>query len=103
MAGRQQGRVERPTEGDLRVWPPEVPQLESGGLYQVMAKLSTSFTVGFEDSESHSNLTDLNTFVSVGRAYDHGVRLPKSQSWLYPVFAVCSKPLCVSVFLFKKL
>ena len=59
----------------------------------MMANLSTSFMVGFEDSESHSNLADLNTFVSVGRAYDHRVRLPKSQSWLYPVFAVCSKPV----------
>lgn len=45
MAGRQQGRVERTTEGDLGAWPPEVPQPESGGLYQVMAKLSTSFMI----------------------------------------------------------
>lgn len=63
MAGRQQGRVERTTEGDLRVWPPEVPQPESRGLYRAMAKLSTSFMVGFEDFESHSHLKDLNTFV----------------------------------------
>lgn len=61
--GRQQGRIERPTGGDSRVWPPEVPQPESRGWYQVMAKLSTSFMVGFEGSESYSDLTDLNTFV----------------------------------------
>ena len=61
--GRQQGRIERPTGGGSRVWPPEVPQPESRGLYQVMAKLSTSFMVGFEGSESHSDLTDLNTCV----------------------------------------
>ena len=64
MAGRQQGRVERTTEGDLRAWPPEVPQPESGGLYQVMAKLSTSFMISLEDPEFCCDLTDLNRFFS---------------------------------------
>lgn len=39
MAGRQCGRVEGTTEGDLGAWLPEVPPLKLQGLHQRTSKL----------------------------------------------------------------
>lgn len=84
MAGRQCGRTERTTEGDLGARMPEVPHLKSRRLHQMMSELPTRFLVGFTDFDSCSNLTDLYAFSgSEGNAYNHGVRLPRFQSWLY--------------------
>lgn len=63
--GWQGGRVER-TEGDLGGWLLKVPQPESRRMYQVVAKLSISFMVGFEDSESSLNPRDMNIFSGSG-------------------------------------
>lgn len=47
--GRQQGRIERPTGGDSRVWPPEVPQPGLKGCYQ-NSVTSPGLWVGFVSS-----------------------------------------------------
>lgn len=71
---------------------------------QMMPKLSTSLMTEFQDFESCSNLTDLDTSSgSEGSACDHGVRPPRFQSWLCHVLAVCSERLCASVFLICKM
>lgn len=104
MAGRQCGRVERTTGDDLAAWLPDVPLLKSRESHQVMSKLPSRFVIGFKHFESCSNQTDPNTFSgSGGTACNHGVKLPRFQSWLYHiVLTICSEDLCASIFSYVK-